>query len=225
MNKKDYIDAVLLRMNEAKLSQREGFEFEGGDNSEVVRHIEGVYTDAWRKCAEIVPASWLQVTDFSEHPQTRADGSGYLTIPTDWYKLYVFKMKGWQREVYRVAEENDEIGRLQFNPYTRGTCLHPVCVLGFGENQQRIISYYSLPKGSVHEVEKALYIPLCTGLEKLNEQAELKLDKRLEQVICYMAGGLVYRILGDTNSSQLLEREAIILVHGFVLENEDKKKV
>lgn len=217
MVKGEYVNQVLMLLNEAGMMEREGVVFEGADNSGVVRFVTNVYVDAWRKAVSIVPHSWLNVSDFGEHPHDLHDGSGYLTVPDDWYLLYCFKMKGWKREVYRTAEDGDEVARLQGSEYSRGTALHPVCVLGLDGDGGRVLRYYSLPRGVRHEVERALYVPVCPRIEGWEDERDLGLDRRLSDVVCQFAASLISLRVENYNAAKAFEREAVVLTHGLML--------
>lgn len=219
MRKREFINEVLGLLNEAGMAERESFQLSGGDNSEVVRQIEGVYRSAWMKGIEVVPRSWLRVADFSTFPEDEVDGTGYVVLPEDWYLLYAFRMKGWKRSVYRCAEEGDGVAKMQSWEYARGTMWKPVCVLEVelsGEEKRRRLHYYSLPRGKEHEVEIALYVPICKGLDELGDEDELGEEGRFAEVLCYLAGSCVARSFEKWDCAKSLEQGAMELVHGLV---------
>lgn len=223
MLKIEYINRVLVLMNEADMTKRDKFDFDGADNSDVVKHVTDVYTSAWRKCLSFVPISWANVSNFGELPYDMNDGSGYLTLPLDWYRLYCFKMQGWQREVYRVAYEGDEIATMQSRQFARGTPLHPVCVECTNNDGIKILRYYSLPRGIKHQIAKALYVPMCKPIDCIKNEVDLELDQRLEDILCHIAASMVYLRFENYNFSKALENEAVLLSHEIMFQQEKPK--
>lgn len=65
MTKKDYIARVLLIMNEAGMIDKDGNSFIGADTAQIDRHIEGSFVDAWRRCAAVMPRTWLMSKSMS----------------------------------------------------------------------------------------------------------------------------------------------------------------
>ena len=70
MTKQDYIQRVLLIMNEAGLYDKDGNSFVGADAAQVDRYIEGSYVDAWRRCATVMPKAWFKNASFSSETHT-----------------------------------------------------------------------------------------------------------------------------------------------------------
>lgn len=208
-----------MLLNEAGMEEKENFQLEGADNSAVDKHILSVYLPAWQKSVVIVPRPWLKIEDFSLYPHDCGDGSGYVRLPDDWFMLYSFRMQGWKQSVYRCAEEGDGVARMQENEYARGTTRKPVCVLETKLSngiKERYLHYYSLPRGVVHEIEIALYVPLCKPLDDLEDREELPEDERFATVLCYMAAACVARTFKNWDSSKSLEQEAAEITHRFM---------
>lgn len=224
MRKGEYIDEVLRLLNEAGVLEREGFSFAGGDNSDVVKHVAGVYVYAWLKCLRIVPRTWLYVKDFASLPEDLGGGCGRVFLPDDFYELYVFRMRGWLRDVFVAEEEGSEVDLRQGNVYARGTVNRPVCVVrkemqawGMG----CVLYYYSLPRGVRHEVERALYVPMCRGLEGVSDDAELECDVRMMPCLCWLGAAMVARIFQNEGAALALEKEGVGVVYGLL--DQEKK--
>jgi hypothetical protein len=126
--KSEYINRVLLIMNEAALFSGTGVQFLGADNPNVDRHIEGSFVDAWRRCAGVLPKSWFKSASFKNSPiiPDLANGTGCVVLPTDFYLLNSFKMVGWKKPIYETAVENERTSSIQNNEYTRGSQIRPV---------------------------------------------------------------------------------------------------
>lgn len=129
MTKQQYIQRVLLIMNEAGLFDGQGNMFNGADTAQVDRYIEGSYVDAWRRCAGVLPKSWFRNESFKHYPliSSLTEGTGHVVLPSDFYLLNSFKMKGWKKAVYEASVENERTAAIQANEYTRGSQIRPAC--------------------------------------------------------------------------------------------------
>ena len=94
MIKQDYINRIMLIMNEAGSIDNSGLEMIGADVTQIDRYIEGSYIDAWRRCIKVMPRIWFKnkklVTDTSHLFPNLADGTGHLILPSDFYLLSKF---------------------------------------------------------------------------------------------------------------------------------------
>ncbi len=131
MTKQEFINRVLLIMNEVGMTDDQGNSFIGADIAQVDRYIEGSFQNAWRILAVNVPKSWLGNKSFSNYPiiKNTADGTGCVVLPDDFYLLDTFKMKGWQKPVFEASIENERVSSIQSNPYTRGSAIRPTTVI------------------------------------------------------------------------------------------------
>ena len=226
MTKREFINQVLTLLNEAGMKEKECFQLEGADNSEVDMSICSVYRSAWQKCVGIVPRHWLTIADFSARPTDFGDGTGIVRLPEDWYMLYAFRMQGWKRSVYRCAEAGDEVARMQQYEYARGTRLKPVCVLELnlsGDGKERVLHYYSLPRGVVHEVDTALYAPVCKTPDEWVDKQELPEDERFVTVLCYLVAACVSRIFKNWDGAKSLEQEAVQVANRLMVGEERRQ--
>lgn len=211
MTKLEYINQVLCLLNEAGMSERQTFQLTGADNSDVTTLISKIYPAAWKKCMQSIPRQWWQIQDFTTQATDSLDGSGYVTLPLDWFCLHSFKMKGWKNTVYQTYEIGHPVAECQTNLYARGTALHPVCVitttLQEGE-PKRLLYYYSLPRHIPHIVEQAFYLPSPDKLEKLNDNDMLNLHTHAQLPLSCLAAASICKIFENWNAAQNLENEA-----------------
>jgi len=131
MTKQEYINRVLLIMNEAGLYDKDGTSFIGADSAQVDRYIEGSFVDAWRRCAGVMPKAWFKNATFRNQPTKTnlPDGTGFIVLPDDFYLLVSLKMQGWSKSVLDAYIENERVASIQSNEYTRGSQLRPVAVI------------------------------------------------------------------------------------------------
>lgn len=172
MNTTLFIDRVLEVLNEADTSIQ-GAEMVGADENNLSVYIQNQLPAAWRRAVGIFPQNWFNASSFLTELikiVNATDGTGYVLLPTDYLRLYSFRMKGWKQDVINAPEATPEINKRQANEFIRGNVHQPVCVLryvSYSNALRKALYYYSLPKtsnASTHIVENALYIPNITTI-------------------------------------------------------------
>jgi hypothetical protein len=131
MTKTEFINRVLLIMNEAGMTDIDGTSFLGANNASVDRYIEGSYENGWRMLAGAVPKAWLTNRSFKDNPifPDKPDGSGFIVLPIDFYLLAKLKMKGWQKPIQEAAINDERVSSVQKNKWTRGSVIRPAGVI------------------------------------------------------------------------------------------------
>lgn len=221
VTKEDYIKRVLLIMNEAGLFDKGGNPLLGADTTQIDRHIEGSFVDAWRRCVKVMPRFWFKNKSFRELRPTAdtASGTGYIILPDDFYLLTSFKMKGWRKPVYEAAIENEKTSSIQSNEYTRGSEIRPVCTISnkmsaSGEIKQAL-NYYSLTRGKKHEVEEAVYVPVVKPLSSYDLESDLELNSQVVEPLAYLSASTVFTMLEKYDIATALEQRAIEMYPGL----------
>ena len=89
MKKQEFINRVMLIMNEAGMYDAAGAAFIGADSAQIDKHIEGSYVDAWRRIAKVAPRTWLGnksfksstgiIDTFSISDNSQTPGGGVVT--------------------------------------------------------------------------------------------------------------------------------------------------
>ena len=221
MTKQEYINRVLLIMNESNMFDQSGNSMLGADVTQVDRYIEGSYVDAWRRCVKVMPRAWFKNETFINEPivSDLADGTGYVRLPDDFYLLSRFKMKGWQKAVLEAYNENEKTASIQTNEYTRGSEIRPVCtisnmiVLG---NSVQALNYYSLRKGlNTHEIEEAIYVPVCKPLKDILVGDDIGLSDQVIEPMAYLSASGVFTMFEKYDIARELEGKAVQMVPGL----------
>ncbi|MDR2683764.1 MAG: hypothetical protein LBB53_00070 [Prevotellaceae bacterium] len=170
MTAEQFIERVLTVLNDVN-SEIFDAELIGSDEVQMNNHIRLLYPSAWRKAVNLLPKHHFRQKDGSSLyiVPNLSDGTGYIILPNDFYRLANLRMKGWKISCFEALPENEQINRRQQNEYTRGSFLRPVCVLRREPVNNNImvnvIWYYSLKRGlEQHEIEKFAYIPIETEL-------------------------------------------------------------
>lgn len=215
MTKTEFINRVLLIMNEAGNAETVNIFTSGADNTQVDRYIEGSFVDSWRRCASVMPRSWFANKSFADYPivPNLPDGTGYVIMPNDFYLLTSFKMSGWKKSVYDVSIENDRTEAINSNEWTRGSMIRPNATLKnkFVSNSVvQVINYYSLQKGlATHTVEEALYVPVAKPLSDpmYDNDADIGIDQRIFEPMAYLAASTVFTIFEKYNIAKALEEK------------------
>ena len=221
MTKQEFINRVLLIMNESGMIDANGNNFIGADAAQVDRYIEGSYVDAWRRCVKAMPRIWFDNQSFATstvHPNL-PNGTGYVELPDDFYLLSSFKMQGWVKPVHEAYLENEKTSSIQSNEYTRGSNIRPVCTLSLkpvGANIIQVLNYFSLPKGlSSHTIEEAIYVPAATPLKDVENTTELKLKDQVIEPMAYISASTVFTLFEKYNIAKALEERAIEMFPGL----------
>jgi hypothetical protein len=218
--KAEFISRVMQVMNELGWDDAESNAFIGSDTTKVKGHIESVFVDAWRKCVNIFPKTYFTIKDFSRQPLVAdiASGTGYVLLPEDFYSLVSFKMTGWRAASKTLIINSDTAAMIQANEYTQGNFVRPVCLLSSKPIRERVnyeivitakdvLEYYSLPVGSGHKIEEALYIPLISPLGD-----NTQLNGKLFVPMAYMSAGLVFTIFEKPEIAQMLEKQIVEMI-------------
>jgi hypothetical protein len=221
MTKADYISRVMLIMNEAGLLDSTGSSLIGADVTQVDRHIEGSFVDAWRRCVRVMPRTWFKTVSFKTSPITPSpgDGTGFVVLPADFYLLASFKMQGWRKPAYQATIEDEKTSSVQSNRYTRGSQLRPVCTIctrEVGADVRQVLNYYSLPSGlSVHTIEQALYVPVCQPLTGMPLDTDVGLDDQVIEPMAYLSASTVFTMFEKYDIAKALEERAVEMFPGL----------
>jgi hypothetical protein len=221
MTKNDFINRVLLIMNEAGMFDATGNSFLGADTAQVDRHIAGSYVDAWRRCVKVMPRAWFQNASFATSTKVSdlPNGTGYIVLPTDFYLLTCFKMQGWQKAVYEASIENEKTASVQSNEWTRGSTIRPVCTISnklIDTDVKQVLNYYSLPKGLlVHTIEEAICVPVCKPFSEIGESEDLGLSDQIIEPLAYLSASTVFTMFEKYDISKALELRAVEMFPGL----------
>lgn len=221
MTKQEYINRTLLIMNEAGMFDQSGNSLLGADVTQVDRHIEGSFVDAWRRCVKVMPRTWFKNKSFHDSGvlPDLAKGTGEVRLPKDFYLLTRFKMIGWQKPVYEAYMENEKTASIQTNEYTRGSEIRPICTISskfvLGSIMQ-VLNYYSLRKGlGRHEIEEAIYVPVCKALKDFNNDDDIELDVQVIEPMAYLSASTVFTMFEKYEIAQALENRAAEMFPGL----------
>ena len=215
MTKQDFINRVLLIMNEASMADPAGNMFIGADTTQIDRQIEGAYVDAWRRCVKVMPRAWFENKSFKNEALVSnvGQGIGYVVLPTDFYLLSAFKMETWQKAAREAYINNDMVTSIQSNEYTRGSEIRPVCVIDIEEvsgEVKNVLRYYSLKKGlTSHIVEQAIYVPVAKPMKLIDATEVLKLSDQVIEPLAYLTASTVFTMHEKNDISKALDARAV----------------
>ncbi len=184
------------------------------DQLQMEGHIRARIIDAVRAIHEAADSSLLD--DGEEIPvestvtviQNQIDGAayqngtGYVTLPDDFMRLVIFKMKKWKRPVVEAISDTDPRYFLQKSRFVgiRGGTEKPVCAITTG-GASKVLEFFSLSPGETDlEVEKHRYLPLPAI-----EDDTIKMCRKLVRPIYYQCAALVALSLKDQSSANLFE--------------------
>lgn len=232
MTKTDFINRVLLIMNEARLQDVSGNSLLGADTAQVDRYIEGSFVDAWRRCVKVMPRQWFEnkiipINNNTLFPDYE-NGIGFVILPSDFYLLVSFRMRSWKKSVLEASLENERVSSIQSNEYTRGSQIRPVCVISNryivfpnipDSPESRIydvLNYYSLQRGlSEHVVDESIYIPVVKSLKEINSEDNLTVSEQVLEPLAYLSASTVFTMLEKYDISKALEQRAVEMFPGL----------
>lgn len=130
----------------------------------------------------------------------RSNLSGWILLPDDFMRLFIFKMSDWERPVYEPITAADPQYNLQFSRYKgiRGNPQKPVVAI-VSRAEGRVLELYSC-KSKEATVEQAVYFPL----PKLDEYGGIDIPERCYTSVVYEAASLVLASLGQAELSAIM---------------------
>lgn len=165
------------------------------------RYIDEKIDEQLRLLFLTQPVELLPVVELKDQVtlQSRRDGSGRLSLPSNFVRPVLLQMMGWKRPVVRFINEQHPLYELQFSRFTRGGSNKPVAVLGLDGAGDYIIDYFSLPTSVIHDIGTFLGVLFC------EEGAEtFDLHPLLVDVLCYCCAAAVYDILGNHAMAEVM---------------------
>lgn len=195
----DLVQQVKTNMEE--LTEEGQTVVEGGIDIE--SYIRDKMADAVFAVWASTPVSELPQNDCASSlkPERRSDGSGRVALPEDVWRMVEFSMEGWRQPVTTFIDRTSPMYELQFNPYTRGGIVNPVCIVS-DEAGDKYLDYYSLPPCvEGHSVKTARYVPYPRLRYNGYEMSEA-----LVPVVCSTCAALVYEILGQPDRAASMLR-------------------
>lgn len=207
MTKGEYIELVLLRMNEASA---EGISSViGSDTTQVRTFIINTFSEAWRRTVEILPVQYFPQKSFGAPTAQLLQGIGTIALPEDFERFVMLQMKGWKQPVQEAVFNNDYIAALQANENTRGSWVRPVVVI---ENMTTM-TYYSLPKWyKTHEIQTGAYIPKATLPAGDSDPISIgtqTISGKYAEPLMWMHASIVYDIFGKADYSKLCKENIL----------------
>lgn len=124
----------------------------------------------------------------------RPNGTGYLPLPEDYFRLIHFRMKGWSRTVFEPIYDTDPRYRQQMNPTLRGGEAKPVVAIC--ENAGRL-EYYSSSRGVHAEIEQAHYYGFTT--------VDNSYPTQLVDITAWKVSELALTVMNDVQGMQLCQ--------------------
>ena len=200
------IELVKINMEEGFANViNEGVDSGGGVGLE--SYIESKLPEAIMQVFLSAPDTLLPHVDASSLliAKKHQDGSGEILLPKDMLRFSLLKMKGWDRTVTVLYEQNSAMAILQKNPYTRAGRAKPIVIIEKSHNGDKILRYYSLPpEVREHEIEDALYVKIP------DLSAPIEIHELLLSSITYLTASIVFNILGDTERAAIMRSQVSI---------------
>lgn len=122
--RQEIINQVLAKLDEITV-------FDDAQQVPTVAMVDKLLDEATIDMLRNAPMHMLLPTKVNTESSTlnhyqNTDGWGYIGLPTDFLRLYSFKMTVWKRPVTQAISIQSPKYKLQKNPYTRGGIAKPV---------------------------------------------------------------------------------------------------
>ena len=125
------------------------------------------------------------------------DGTGKITLPDDFLRLALLKMKEWSVPIHMAISVDHPLYRLQLNKYTRGHMHKPVAVYSSDYEMKQYLEYYSVETN--HEVEKLSYVKKFNTTDTYHDT--------VAELIALNCAKKIYEIYGNTEQVTLMTSE------------------
>lgn len=225
MTRREFVSRVTAVLNESDVTGIESSLLLGAETSQLEKYIHDAFAGGWLLLANMAPVEWLPKKNgnMTPHPvlippvdiepgaNNLTDGTGYVELSDDFFRLSAFRLRGWKRAVFDAEREDGRVWSVQGNKYTRGSAMRPVCVI-CRDGKMR---YFSLPHGSrasEHIVEEYSYVPVIRSVEDgmiyVDDDTDLLADVRIVEPLCYAVAANVLALRGRADMASALEERA-----------------
>lgn len=129
------------------------------------------------------------------------NGSGWVQLPDDFFRLIVFRMSDWSRPVYNAISALDARYPLQHSKFAgvRGSAQKPVVAIVQSPTGRRL-EFYSCKDTSAH-VMQAVYYPY----PMIDRDGGIDIPERLVRPVVYEAAGLSLQAIGSEAAAAMFE--------------------
>lgn len=184
MNEASLHNGVLQRIDEATSNQLEGI---------ATRYpIAEFLREATMEILRTAPLHLLPKTDFTAATmKDLGDGTGTVSLPTDFIRLASFRMSGWLRPVVSAITTDSPTYSRQLNPVTRGGIAKPVVAM-LRDAEGLKLRWFSLPLCISRKIDEAT----CIIKTKPSE-----LPDTLSDALCWLTASLVLAVTNEQNAA------------------------
>lgn len=139
--------------------------------------------------------------DIEGSPVTLQDGSGYVSLPSDFMRLIIFQLGTWRRPVTVTITDTSPEYYMQKSRFMgiRGGPEKPVCAITTGVSG-RVLEFYSVAPGEMATIVKAKYLPLPAIV---NENIDV--CKKLYTPIMWECAGMVAVSVNNPSANSFFE--------------------
>lgn len=164
--------------------------------------VRSKIVEAVRRVITIAPTYLLDGGElFGEAVYWRGDCTGWILLPDDFMRLFVFKMSDWERPVYYAITAGDPRYNLQYSRYKgiKGNPQKPMVAI-VSRPEGRTLEFFSC-KSEDATVEQALYFPL----PRVDKDGGIMIPERCYISVVYEAASLVLTTIGQADLATLMD--------------------
>ncbi len=135
---------------------------------------------------------------------SRDDGSGTVTLPNDFVRLFRFRMRGWHKSVTETIATTSKKYAKQFHRATRGGVARPIVAL-LGDK----IEYFSVLMDTTPVIEEAEYVYFTSVDEEF--------PSKLRNALIWLTAVMTLKVMGEYDAAKIATEEYERLLNSIYL--------
>ena len=216
MTREELIKKVALKMDEISSSDDIIVSINSGDNNPLYAQINSLLNESINDVLLKAPIHKIK----KNIGELKSFGLGYsfcktrkilnIQVPDDFLRLVLITDDSFQRPITELAIEGDAIDKRQRNKFLMAKTAKPVAVFGRDEENNLVITCYSLDKSTESISASGLYVKRFNGNITLSSTVDL--DDYLVDIVSWACAGKVFAAQGDVAKSQICDTNALALM-------------
>lgn len=217
MTREELIKRVALKMDEISSSDDVIVPVGTGDNNPLYTQINNLLNESvndvlmkapiYRLSGHITEQNMVSISFiFDGTPNKRKVAE--MLVPTDFVRLASITDKAFQRPIVDLAQEGDDVDKMQHNRHLVAKSAKPVAVLG-SSKLGRTITCYSYADNVTPE-PRLLYVKRYDNDK--DTTAEAGLDDYMIDLVSWVCAGRVFSAQGDVNKGKICDENAASLM-------------
>ena len=220
MTREELIKRIALKMDEISSSDDVQVPVLAGDNNPLYTQINNLLNESVNDVLMKAPIYRLHTQTTIFAPQSsigmrvesifNARQKAVITVPGDFLRLVSISDSSFDRPIYELAIEGDDVDKRQHNKFLVAKSSKPVAVLSNKANDREITCYSYAASASTSPSPTILYIKRYNNDK--DAYADTNLDDYLIDIVSWVCAGKVFAAQGDMNKGKLCDENAAALM-------------